>query len=460
MTSILNQLKKTINNARPKSLYGRANIVGEVLAYNEKSIKVKVLGGYLDGEEMDIVPNKKIEEFSKPSKAQTSSYTPVGGILRFDNVSKNPDGTYKSTWVNAWIKTPGDEHHLLTDQAVSFNDTGRVNADGRPIMTLRVMDLKSETKVNDIEALEAKLAEALEANRAALIIDTTEGYTAVEVYLPGRKTETGYEHADPREYAAKIIADMGSEMIEAAKAVLANHGMTVVPMSVVPLGAKSAEEIKKKMGEAAAKGEKARIMTINPYAYEAPSIGIRIAGALARKDREGNLDISVEFANRLKEKFLATAPEAAKAALHADGWKGVDDADLRNFFTANGIALTEAPTRGWNTAAIHMQRYEGGTNFFAAKTHESYRFASPYPALECCKDLRATFASEMTDAIKQVSGAPAAKAETKAEAKVGATDVTPEVAAEAVSGQAEVDQAQAVSEIDDLLADLDDEPMS
>lgn len=455
MTSILNQLKKTINNARPKTLYGRANIVGEVLAYDEKTIKVKVLGGYLDGEEMDIVPNKPVKEFSKESKAQTSSYTPIGGILRFDNVTKNADGTYKSTWVNAWIKNPGDEHHLLTDQAVSFHDTGRVNADDRPIMTLRVMDLKSETKVNDIEALESKLAEALEANRGALIIDTTEGYTAAEVYLPGRKTEAGYEHDDPKEYAAKIIADMGEEVIEAAKVVLADHGMTVVPMSVVPLGAKSAEEIKKKKTEAEAKGEKARIMTINPYAYEAPSIGVRIAGALARKDRDGNLDISSEFASRLKEKFLASAPEAAKAALHANGWKGVGDDDLRNFFKANGVELIEAPTRGWNTAAIHMQRYEGGTNFFAAKTHEAYRFASPYPALECCKELRTAFGSELTDAIKEISGAPAAKADAKApEAAAGAE------APAAASQTQEMDQAQAESEIDDLLADVDNLPMS
>ncbi|WP_411839612.1 hypothetical protein [Paracoccus sp. ME4] len=457
MSNALKALSASMNKNRPKVLRGSSNMVVEVLGYGDKTISAKVLNGPIIGQTIELDPgNKKVADFSTPSKAQTSSYTPVGGILRAENVSLQKDGTYKSNWTNAWIKTPGEDNQILVDQSVSYHNTGRTNKSEKPIVQLRTMDEKSAVKVGSLEQLEAALASAFENTRSALVIDTSEGYATAPYYLPGKRDGDDYVFEDPKAFAAKLIADMDADAKEIFAEILSTSGLTVVPVRNITVGPTTAEETQKAIDKAAESGARARIMSVNPFAYDAPTLGARLSGALARKDRDGKLEIPAEYADRLKEGFLATAPESAKAAFHADGWRGVSDTDLRDFFKSRGVEMKVHPSDTWNVASIHLQKFDGGDNFFAAKTFEQNRYGNPYPRLECCSELRAAYATELTEAVIAVVGAPSlvAKAEEKAPALDDDKPVDQQIAAEAqeVSGE--------TADIDELLNQFGDEPIA
>lgn len=463
MSTLLNALNKSMRKNTPRTLRGSANMVGKVLEYGEKTIKVEVLSGPIVGQVIDIDPgNKKVKDFEKESKAQTSSYTPIGGILRFDSVSAQNDGTYKSKWTNAWIKNPGEDHQLLADQQVSYFDTGRTNSNDQPIISLRVLKRDNEMQVTSLDEMRDALADAFASSRSAMVVDTSEGFASRSYYLPRDKDGNSYVYKDPVEFATSLIDDLEPDAKEIFTQILATKGLTIVPVRNITVGPKSAEETKASIAKAEAAGEKARIMTVNPYAYEAPSLGIRLSGALARKDREGNLEIAAEYAERLKDAFLATAKEDAKASFHADGWRGVSDTDLRDFFEANGVELKKHPTMTWNNASIHLQKFDGGSDFFAAKTHESNRYGSPYPALKCCEELRAAYSTELHDAVLAVVKAPAATAEAKDEAPAAKSAEAEEPAANDVQQAEELAEAQAeeAASIDDMLNEIGNEPMS
>jgi hypothetical protein len=464
MSNLLSALNKTARKNTPRTLNGYANMVGTILEFGEKTIKVRVESGPIAGQEIDIDPgNKKVKEFEKFSKAQTSSYTPIGGVLRFDGVSAEKDGTFKSRWTNAWIKTPGDEHKLLTDQLVSYsNSNGRKNADGGPIVYVQVMDAKNEKAISSLEEMKAVLTEGFTSSGAVLVIDTgsEEGFTSSTYYLPGERKGDEYVRKDPAEFAQELVNDISeddtvrklfTDRMEAGQ-------LTIVPVQRIPVGPKSAEEAQNAIDKAAEAGKKARIMTVNPYAYEAPSLGVRLAGALTRKDRDDKFQIAPEYGDRLKEAFLASAPQAARDAFMADGWIGVSDTDLKDFFEAKGVSLMKAPTQTWNTASIHLQKFSGSDNFFTAKTHESYRYGTPFPPLECTKDIRASYANELHDAILAVVKTPQAEADAKAETPA-AKEETPKVDAEADKKAAEL-SAEQEADIDGMLDEIADEPMA
>lgn len=383
MSTLLSALNKTARKNTPRSLRGPANMVGTILEYGDKTLKVRVESGPIAGQEIDIDPgNKKVKDFEKESKAQTSSYTPLGGVLRFDSVTPNNDGTYKSRWTNAWIKTPGDEHKLLADQLVSYYNTGRKNADDAPIVNIQVMDAKNEKSVANFDEMKSVLADGFASSGAVLVIDTGEGFSSATYYLPGKREGEDYVRRDPNEFAQELIDDIqgDAEISKLFRERMEAGNLTIVPVQRIPVGPKSAEEAQNAIDKAEEAGKKARIMTVNPYAYEAPSVGVRLAGALARKDRDQNLEIPAEYGDRLKEAFLASAPQGARDAFMADGWIGVSDADLKDFFEAKGVNLMKAPTQTWNTASIHLQKFGGSDNFFAAKTHRVLPLRHPVPA--------------------------------------------------------------------------------
>lgn len=461
MSTLLSALNKTARKNSPRTLRGRANMVGEICAFNEKTITVKVLSGPIKGQQIDIDPgNKKVKEFEKESKAQTSSYTKVGGILRFDGVTRQNDGTYKSTWTNAWIKHPGEDHKLLADQLVSYDNTGRRNSDDLPIVNIHVMDAEKEKQVADFDDLRETLIEGFSTAGAVLVVDTGEGFSSSSYALPGQREGDKFVREDPTEFAQSLIDDILAQ--EDVKKIFLERmetgNLTIVPVKRIPVGPKSAEEAENAINKAKDVGKKARIMTVNPYAYERPSLGVRLSGALSRTDRDGNLEISEEYAERFKEAFLKSAPQSARDAFMADGWVGVSDTDLKDFLESNGVTLMKLPKTTWNTASIHLQRFTGSDNFFAAKTHEAYRYGTAIPPLECTKEIRAAFASEMQNAVLAVVKAPVAEAETKDDAPA-ASEKEAETAAEA-DAEAEAQAALEEADIDSMLGEIADEPMA
>lgn len=452
MSNLLGALQNSMRKSTPKVLRGRANMIAEVVSYGETTIKVKALNGPIAGQVIDIEPGakSKVADFDIAQKRkkpqQTDQHTEIGGVLRFDGVTAKGDGTYKASWTNAWVKAPGEEHMVLEDRLVSYNDTGRKTRGGQPLVRLSIMEQEHEAKVSNLDELEAKLTEAFKMSGGAMVIDINGGEMEVtNLYVPGERVDGVYVRKDAAEHAKKLLEDLGDEVRAAFSETLAGRGMTVVPVGSVQVGSVVAEETVKKITEAEAAGKQARIMSVNPYAYERPTIGVRLTSALAR---EGDDAISKEHAERLKDSFLAGATEAAKAAFHKDGWKGVSDTDLKEFFAANGVQLANHPDQGWNRAALHLQRYENGTDFFVAKSHETARYGAPYPALECTKELRSAYGREMTEAVLAVT-APEKLAEVKEAAKNAPAE-----------DNAELDETapgEILSSVDDMLDAIGDE---
>ena len=444
MSSLLDALNKSMRKNTPRTLRGRANLLGEVVEYGEKTIKVKVLNGPIAGQEIDIIPGADpVSKFSKASRAQTSSYTQPGGILRFDNVQADANGVYKSSWVNAFIKTPNESNVLVLDQMATFVDTGRNNSTGKPILRLTSFDPKAETLVKGIDEMRDAIAAAFASTGGVLVIDTADGgFASREFRLPGKRTDAGYVFEDPTAFAQKLIDDMGEAMRDLYVKALTENGLTIVPLKSVILGPTTAEEIKKAEAKAAEAGKAPRIMSVNPLAYKAPGLGDRLAAALLRT---GDLEIPKEHQERLKVAFLSTAAEEAKAAFHSGGWRAVADVDLKEFFAKNGVELKKHPETQWNSAAIHLQKYENGSDFFVAKTYEASRYGTPYPNLECCKELRAAYGVELTEAIRSAMGNPVVAKQSEAEVP----------AAKEAAAATPVDAEAPVSDVEDIDALLD-----
>lgn len=461
MSKLLQGLSKVQKAYQPTRLFGKQNLLGKVISYDTDAnkIKVEIVGGALVGQEMDITPGRiKAEEFEEFSKVQTSSYTPIGGILRFDGVEEK-NGEYVSSWTNAWIKTPGDEHKLESNKLVRYVPTNIRDKKDRPLHRIHVIDKDDEVTVASLDQMEKALTEAFEAGREAMIVDSSEGYAVSQHWLPGKKEGDTYVREDVATYVASLMETFKAAEDVVGEMMAAGH-LTVVPVAVHTVGPKTSQEAEKAIAKAEAENKSPRLMGVNSFAYQKPSLGARIASAMARKD--GNeLVIPEVHADRFKELFLQDAPEAAKEAFIAHSWAGVDDTYLAEFLEKNGVTLLETPAATWNFASLHLQKYDKGDDFFVAKTHEQLRYGAPFPPLKCCEEIRKTYRNEVQDGILAVAKGPEADvAATKDDVKAETTKVDAEAekaAAKAPENNAEDDMN--IDEIDDLLGELADEPM-
>ena len=456
MSSMLDALNSSMQKSTPKTLFGQANLVGKLIEFVGKSIRVEIMNGDVAGQIMDIDPGEitKSENFSKPSKAQTSSYTQAGGMISFDRVvidKKNPanaDGIpqAKATWANVFIRTPDKDNTLVTDAVLTRVDPKRNNKDGNPIVNLHVLETESEKKVFNLDDMVAELTKAFTSTRIAMIVDMSSGeFKSGTTYLPGNKTEDGYVHSDPAEFAQKMFSNMDDEQRATFEKNLSENGITIVPVRNIQIGPRTNLEIKKAQDKAAEAGKEPRITSINPAAYETARFGLRLKGALMRT---GDLAIPDEHVQRLNAAFLAWAPESAKEDFHKGEWGGVSDTDITDFFTSKGIALSKSARQNWNVASIHLQTWMDSSASFAAKTHEESRYALPFPKLECTKGLRATYGTEMTHAVRALLDTLSSSA-TKA--------VEKEVVAPIVTAAENDANAAAEADIDDLLNFLGEE---
>lgn len=456
MSSLIKSLKASMAAAKPRTLGKdqKINMLAEVVQYKESTIVVKALNGVLEGQTVEVgMPKKnkkfKISNLTTASKNQTSMFTEVGGILRLDGVSRAEHGDVLDVgWINTFVKSPSDAVKVVTEAQVQVNMTENKTAKGFPDWRLHNLDAAKETKVGTFDELKEAVADALESHRGALVVDISGGFASATPYLPGKKNEDGeYTFADPAETAEKYFAHMTEADIAEFEGALAAGAVAVVPMTSLPIGGKTAEEIQNALDDAAENGTAPRIQTINTEAYKLPSLGARLVNALARKDRERKPVLPAEYAERLSSAFLDTAGEEAKADFNKGGWGNVADVDLRKFFATRGIELNDTPAVGWNMAGIHTQSFDGGSAFFVTKTYELQRYASPYPDLEITKDLRRAYANELVDAVKVFMDSPEVAKTAQSEAPSAAATAVAEPAAEPVS------EAEAL-ELDDMIDGL------
>lgn len=409
--SFLKTMKDKLQEGRAKTLRGRTNLIGKVLSYGEVSIEVEVMNGPIAGQTVKIgLPTNsafkaKMKDFTTPSNAQMSMHTEVGGLLRFENVEKDPkdEERLKCGWINTWQKKAEDpDLKMLYDQQVKLNVLAGVKtSSGYPMVRAQVFEPGTEISVDTVDALTKALTEAY-ANKGAAILAVTDGdnYAEVSSYLKGEKKDGKYVLRDPAEYAKELVDSICADDEARAdlEAQAAAGNITVLPCMSVSVGGKTAEAIVSKMEDADKKGTEARVMSVNPYAYDTRGLGGRMAVAMMMT-RDGEPMIAKEDQTRLAEAFKKTLPEEARDRFADKGWGGMSDADVRRFFASHDIALKEHPGDGYAFSQLKLQKYgKDSDGYFLASSLEMARFAQPYPAIEATKDLRQAYNFEMVNA--------------------------------------------------------------
>lgn len=437
------------------------NLVGQVVEYGKKTIKVVVQNGPLKDQTIDIIPGKtKVTEFSTPSDETTASYTMVGGYIRFDSVKKVDDEEhYKANWANRFLKEAenrkGDK--ILTDQLTRVYRQGTVTTRTGaqiPGYRMNILEATQAEVVTDREALTQKFAKSFESHGGVLIYANVDGEILEKpVRLPIVKEGDEYRRMDASEYAAEMVDSMDESFF----GLLEQGQVCVAPMRIVRLGSKVCEgiaETLKKAGDGAA-----RFMTVNLNAYEREPLGQRLSYALA-KNRDGEFQdgITQELVDRLKSEFLETARPEERDALVKDGWRGVSDTALTEFFASKGVDVEQPQSSAWNVATIAVRPYKDNpSDFLVLKSHEKNFSARPFPAeVEFLKDARTDFFKEMHEAVVAAVAGPAKKAEAEAPAKADAK--APADAAAPVADD-DLDNEGEEKSIDDMLMDLPDGEM-
>jgi len=345
-----------------------------------------------------------MKAFTTPSDAQMSMHTEIGGLLRFENVQPNPkaDDRYKCSWINTWQKKVDDpDLEMHFDQQVKLVMTKAMTSTGYPIVRAYAFENGAEKVAGSFDDVIVALADAFKTKGAAMIIDMSDGYNELPVFLPGEKKDGKYIHADADEYAKSIFGNLSDDVRAKYDAVAAEGKLIVLPCDSLSVGGKTAEALVSKMEDAEKSGKDARVMSVNPNAYDTRPMGRRVEAALHYK-ANNELIIPEEDAKRLAQAFDAWAPKDVQAAFAKDGWKAISNADVKRFFESQGVELKEHPSMGYNTAQLKLQKFKGGDAFFLAASLEATQFAQPYPRIEATKELRSEYNDEMVKAATAV----------------------------------------------------------
>lgn len=462
---IFASLQKTLRDASRanRPLNHPVNIVGQVVEYGKKTIKVEVQNGQLKGQTIDVIPGRTpISEFKNESDETTSSYTKVGGYIRFDKVSRvEGEEHYKANWANRFAKeaenSKGD--FLMADVLTRVFRAGSLQTRSGakiPRYRMNILDADNAEVITTREALTQKLTDGFSSHGGVLLLAKVDGAVReMQVNLPfGQNAQGEYIRNDAGEFAAELVDGMDETLIAPLEA----GDLCVAPMRSVMLGKKVCEgiaETLKKAGDGPA-----RFMTVNLNAYEREPIGLRLSYALGKNNdgdfREG---INQELVDRMKAEFLETARPEERDALAKDGWRGVSDTALTEFFAAKGVEIRQPDAMAWNVSSVLARPYKDNPDdFLILKSHEAARSAKPFPQqIEFLKDARAEHFDEMRLAVISAVGGPVKKVEQAAPA--ADADAPAKEAPAAKSYDEDLDNEGEENSIDELLGELPDDAM-
>lgn len=417
----MSQLTKAFQNSRRKiaarAVKPSGNVVLKVNEFTDKTVKGAVMNGPAAGSEIEVlVPNNGgksvgIKEFTKKGH---KSFVDIenGGTLRIEKLKEGKDGVYEARWIKTFNGEPKPDHDVIYDAVAQFRSEQSRDGSEAPTLRLHLIYPDMSKEATTLDALRAEIAEAFEAKNGVYIFFEDEGRVGSFSYgRGGQKVDDEWVWNDAAEAADAVITSFGDDLPLIEKA-LSQKPFSVVPSSLITIGGDTKEGILNTIKDAKEKGEDPRISTIDPQTFNVSPLGLRVQYALNDRTEEGALP--KDAADRLKARFLEVAGEEAKAAFHANGWRGVSTEDMRRFFDAVGVQLGDHPEAGWSRQNILLK------NGVAIKAF-GMDSGMPYPNVPACKEAIAAFRTELREAIRAVVDAPAvtaaaAKAETPAPA--------------------------------------------
>lgn len=417
----LQKTLKDVNRAN-RPLNHPVNLVGKVVEFGKKTITVEVQNGPLKDQTIEIIPGgTKVSEFKDESTETTASYTKIGGFIRFDGVAKvDGEDHYKARWANRFLKeaenAKGD--FVMNDVLARVYRQGAITTrtgSKIPRYRMNILDADKTELVESPEAFAKKLTECFDSVGGALIF----GRDGIEINeqpigLPLRQEGDTFVRADPQEFATTLVDGMDDEFLEAVR----EGRVSVAPMRSSVLGTRVCEGIAKAIDDAK-DGKPPRIMTVNLNAYEPEGLGLRLSYALStNSDGEYREGITKELAERLRASFLETARPEDRDALAKDGWRGVSDTAITEFFAANGVEVVQPGNFNWNVTTVLARPFKDNpSEFMVLKSHEMARTAKPFPVqVAFLKDARDAHLDQMRMAVIEAVSGPVKKAEAEAPA--------------------------------------------
>ncbi|MCA9774332.1 MAG: hypothetical protein KC466_18085 [Myxococcales bacterium] len=420
----MSQLTKAFQNSR-RNMAARAvkpsgNVVLKVKEFTAKTVKGEVMNGAAAGTEIEVLVPQNGDKWGKSvgikefTKKGHKSFVDVekGGTIRIEKLKEGKDGVYESRWMKTFNGVPAEGHEVIYDAVAQFRSEKSRDGADKPRLYLQVIYPEENKQATNLDELRTEIAAAFSAKNGVYIFFEDEGRVGSFSYSRGgEKVDDVWVWNDAAEAADAVIASFGDDLPLIEKA-LSQKAFSVVPSSRLMIGGDTKEGILNAIQEAQEKGEDARISTIDPKTFNVTELGLRVQYALNDRTEEGALP--KDAADRLKARFLEVAGEEAKAAFHANGWRGVSTEDMRRFFDAVGVQLGDHPEAGWSRQNILLK------NGVAIKTF-GMDSGMPYPNVPACKEAIAAFRTELREAIRAVNDAPAvtaaaAKAETPAPA--------------------------------------------
>jgi len=442
LTAAFNQSRRNLSARAAKPA---GNIILKAKEFTDTTVKGEVMTGPAAGSEIEIkVPNNGgksvgIKEFTKKGHKSFVNVE-AGGSLRIEKVREGKDGVYDARWMRTFQGNPEADHDVIYDAMAQLRTIKSNNPDNADRMVMHLVYPEMAKEATSLEQLREEIAEAFEAKNGAYIFFKEDGNVGSISYgRGGEKIDDEWVYRDAAEEAQLVIDSFGDNLPLLEKA-LQEHAFSVVPSSRITVGSYTAEMIADAVEEARENGEDPRISTIDPQKFKVIPTGVRVQYALNDRNEENALP--KDAADRLKDRFLETADEGAKEAFHKGGWRAVSNDDMRRFFDAAGITVTEYPENGWSRQSILLK------NGLAIKSF-GQDAAVPYPNLPVCKDAIAEFRTEIKEAIRTVVDGPVKAAEAEAPKADAAETPKADVADQAV------DAVSTEADIDDLDALLD-----
>lgn len=447
LTAAFNQSRR---NLSARAIKPAGNIILKAKEFTDTTVKGEVMTGPAAGAEIEIkVPNNGgksvgIKEFTKKGH---KSFVDVeaGGTLRIEKVREGKEGVYDARWMRTFNGQPEADHDVIYDAMAQLRTIKSNNPDNPDRMVMHLVYPEMAKEATSIEELRAEIAEAFDAKNGAYIFFKEDGKVGSISYgRGGEKVGDEWVYRDAASEAQLVIDSFGDNLPLLEKA-LQEHAFSVVPSSRISVGSWTAEVIAEAFEEAREKGEDPRISTIDPQKFRVIPTGVRVQYALNDRNEENALP--KDAADRLKDRFLETAGEGAKEAFHKGGWRAVSNDDMRRFFDAAGIAVTEYPENGWSRQSVLLK------NGLAIKAF-GQDAAVPYPNLPVCREAIATFRTEIREAIRAMVDGPVKTAGADAPKTAVAEAPKPETAKAADPALAEE-----IDDLDTLLDEVQDADM-
>lgn len=442
LTAAFNQSRRNLST---RTFKPAGNIILKAKEFTDTTVKGEVMTGLAAGSEIEVkVPNNGgksvgVKEFTKKGH---KSFVDVdaGGTLRIEKVREGKDGVYDARWMRTFEGQPKPEHDVIYDAMAQLRTLKSNNPDNPDRLVMHLIFPEMVKEATSVDQLREELTAAFEAKNGAHVFFMEDGKVGSTNYgRSGQKVDDEWVYNDAAEEAQLVIDSFGENLPFIEKA-LQEHAFSVVPSSRITVGSYTAEMISEAVEEAREKGEEPRISTIDPQKFKVMSTGLRVQLALMDQNPENALP--KDAGDRLKARFLETADEGAKEAFHKGGWRAVSNDDMRRFFDAVGVNVTEYPESGWSRQSVLLK------NGLAIKAF-GQDSAIPYPNLPVCKDAIAEFRSEIREAIRAVVDGPVKAAETEA------PKAQPDAAQKADAAAASAQAASSDADIDDLDALLD-----